>query len=252
MAKEAASIDQVIELLAEIVDWSRSSGSRRGYFATLYRKVTVNVEAKIAQGNVFDDNERLERLDVIFANRYLNAFHHYRNDQRPTQSWTYAFRESKRWWPIVLQHLLLGMNAHINLDLGIAAARTAPGKELPKLHDDFNRINSVLASLVDEVHGDLAAIWPALRIMNRYLIGEKAIINFSMEKARDQAWSVAERLAPPREAEQGEAIAQLDHEVAKFARVIRSPGVLIGTATKMVRLGERGTVPQIIDILAKS
>ena len=33
----------------------------------------------------------------------------------------------------MLQHLLIGMNAHISLDLGIAAARTAPGEALPVL-----------------------------------------------------------------------------------------------------------------------
>jgi hypothetical protein len=43
----------------------------------------------------------------------------------------------------------------------------------------------------------LADIWPLLGLLNRYLGSvEKVIINFSMEKARDAAWSFAETLSP--------------------------------------------------------
>ena len=83
----------------------------------------------------------MERLDVIFANRYLEAFEQYRSNQATTRSWRLTFETSKHWWPIGLQHLLLGMSAHINLDLGVAAARTSPGDTLAGLKDDFNKIN---------------------------------------------------------------------------------------------------------------
>ena len=43
-----------------------------GYFATLYRKVTIQVKKGIAD-NFFDDGPRMERLDVILANRYTQA-----------------------------------------------------------------------------------------------------------------------------------------------------------------------------------
>ena len=42
--------------------------------------------------------------------------------------------------------MLAGVNAHIDLDLGITAQNIAPAMKLPKLHDDFNTINAVLAS----------------------------------------------------------------------------------------------------------
>jgi hypothetical protein len=37
------------------------------------------------------------------------------NNIKPTRSRQLAFEASNRWWLIVLQHLLLAMNAHINL-----------------------------------------------------------------------------------------------------------------------------------------
>jgi len=37
------------------------------------------------------------------------------------------------------------------------------GHPIDKLHGDFNKINEVLASLVNEVENDLAEIWPTLK-----------------------------------------------------------------------------------------
>ncbi len=249
MRRPAKSIDDVIRQLTEIIDTSIQTKSRQGYFAALYRKVTIKVKEGVAK-NYFDDGERMESLDVIFANRYLAAYDAYQNHDQLSQSWQYAFLVNKQWWPIVLQHLLLGMNAHINLDLGIAAARTAPGEELKTLHDDFNKINTILAGLVGKVQQELAEIWPILRIMNRYLgTVETTIINFSMEKARDHAWSVAELLAPLPQTVQDEKITELDTKVASLARVIRFPGLTGSTVSKTVRLGEIGNIPGKIKIL---
>jgi Family of unknown function (DUF5995) len=246
----AKTIDQVIERLDDIVDRTKRQKSRLGYFGALYRKVTLKVKAGIREG-YFEDGGRMERLDVIFANRYLEAFEQNQKNIPPARSWQLAFEASKRWWPIVLQHLLLGMNAHINLDLGIAAARTSPGEAVHGLKNDFNKINEILAALVDGVEQELAQVWPVLGLLD-YAAGrtDEVLINFNMQKARDQAWKVAEKLAPLDPAKQMSAINDLDGKIAVFGRVIRHPGFVIGTVNKIIRLRERGTIPQIIDLLS--
>ncbi len=246
---QAENIDQVVTRLGEIIEWSASRRSRLGYFPALYRKVTLQVQEGISEG-VFDDGDRMERLDVIFANRYLKAFDQYLSGANPTGAWDFAFNVSSQWWPIVLQHLLLGMNAHINLDLGIAAARTVEADSLPGLQGDFNKINQVLASLVGGVQGELEEIWTPYRVLNRALGRvDSAIINFSMEKARDQAWSAALRLGPLNQADQEREIERLDARVVHLARLVRHPGVIGTTATRLIRLGERETIPNTIEIL---
>ena len=243
------SVDEVIQQLDNIVDWARSTKSRLGYFAALYRKVTHKVKEGIEDG-FFEDGERMERLDVTFANRYLEAIEQYQSHNVPTRSWQVAFEASKDWWPIALQHLLLGINAHINLDLGVAASRTSPGDALYDLKNDFNKINKILAELVDAVEQDLARVWPTLKLLDR--VGGKtdeAVINFSMERARDHAWKVAEGLAPLSEADQMPKIDYVDQDMAVLGRKIFKPGLIVGTVTKVIRLGERKTVIQIIDIL---
>ena len=246
----AETIDQVIQRLDDIISWSISNKSRLGYFAALYRKVTLSVKAGIGDG-FFEDAERMERLDVIFANRYLEAFEQNQQKTTPTRSWQIAFEASKHWWPIVLQHLLLGMNAHINLDLGIAAARTSPGQAIHDLRNDFNRINEILTALVDGVESKLSEVWPVLGLLD-YIGGknDEVAINFSIGKARDHAWTVAQELAPHPPTDQVPRIDALDKKIAMLGRLIRHPGLIISTANKIIRCGERATIPQIIGILS--
>jgi len=125
----AKTIDEVIEQLDEIIARSHSENGRLGYFATLYRNVTVEVKRGIAQGR-FENGPRMERLDVTFANRYLTALGCYLRGEQASKCWVTAFKAATEWPPIVLQHLLLGMNAHINLDLGAAAAIVCPGDQI--------------------------------------------------------------------------------------------------------------------------
>lgn len=236
--------------LDDIIDWSMTNGSTLGYFPALYRRVTAAVRDRIDAGNFFDDAERMERLDVTFANRYLDAWEQYQSGGAPTGSWAYAFRAANDFWPIVLQHLLLGMNAHINLDLGIAAAQTVVPRELPSLQDDFNRINEILAGLVGDVQSRLARIWRPLTLLNQMLGDvDDAIVNFSMTRARDEAWKVAQRLAPIPPLQRDTAVRQLDGDVVAIARIVRRPGVLLGSLTKLIRIGEIGTTRNKIELL---
>ena len=93
------------------------------------------------------------------------------------------------------------MNAHINLDLGIAAAQVSPGNQLPQLKPDFDQINAVLASMVSTVASEIAVVSPLLGDLET--IGLRCAtpaINFDIVAARDAAWLTAERLnaEPPR------------------------------------------------------
>jgi len=109
---DARTIDDVIARLGDIVTYCRRTGSRLGYFPALYRKVTIQVKEDIAAGR-FDDGARMETLDVRFANRYFEAFDQHRRGAMPTRSWAYGFAQAESPEPLILQHLMLGINAHI-------------------------------------------------------------------------------------------------------------------------------------------
>lgn len=241
---KADSIQGVIESLDRIVEWSQQNQLRTGYFAALYRKVTIRIQQGIIN-NEFDDPQRMEKFDVIFANRYLQAFESYFKQGRVTQVWKQAFDFGDKRLPTVLQHLMIGMNAHINFDLGIAAAQTMDGEDLAGLKSDFDKINTILASLVNEVQEDLARIWPAFKWID-YVAGDadEAFADKAMEIFRDRAWSFAQEYASSEY--KTETIHNMDSRIFLLGKLISSPLPLLRLVLFIIRITERGSVPNKI------
>jgi hypothetical protein len=245
----ANTLDEVVAQLTSIVEHSRLQQSRLGYFAALYRLVTLKVQAGIAAGQ-FHDGARMEQFDAVFANRYLAAYESYRLGQPVSECWRVAFEAAESWRPIILQQLLLGMNAHINFDLGIAAATVAPGAQLPALQHDFNEINQILAGLINFVQAEIGSVSPWCWLLD-HMGGrtDEAVVHFSMERARTHAWRVAQRLAALTTDQWPTEIARLDHRVTLLGKLIQQPGWALSSGLLVIRLRERNTPAQVIERL---
>ncbi|SNR17324.1 DUF5995 family protein [Tenacibaculum jejuense] len=248
---EIKTIDDVIQTLQNIVKESKLKTSTLGYFAALYLKVTLKVKQGIAE-DFFDDGLRMEKLDIIFAKRYINAYYDFQAQKEITDAWKKAFNLSEKFWPIVLQHLLIGMNAHINLDLGIAAYEVTKGSNILNLKNDFNKINSILSSLVTDVENDLSTIYPFLKkILKLTSKFDNFLVDFSMEIARDGAWDFAVRLANSNQNDIQELINTRDKNVTETALLITNPGIIANIIFSIVRLSEKGSTAQKINDLTK-
>jgi Family of unknown function (DUF5995) len=225
------TIDDVVEAIDSIIGWSIEAVSPLGYFAALYKRITIAVRTAIAQG-LFQQGERMQRLDVTFAARYLdavNAHFHPRDYRGPTQSWRVAFDALADPKPIVLQHILAGVSAHISLDLGIAAATVAPGPRLPGLHDDFNTINAVLAGQVNGILDALGGFSPTLADIHQVLKDHEIfVINEAIRTLRDGAWTFATVLALQLPLTWPATIWIRDRQVADRAGAIYHPPGLVG------------------------
>ncbi|RMG61043.1 MAG: hypothetical protein D6722_20215 [Bacteroidetes bacterium] len=219
----ATTIDEVISQLDEIIDWAQAQNSRLGYFPCLYRAVTVAVRDGIDEGR-FANGPQMETLDVRFANRYLEAFEDWQAGKNPTRVWQIAFEMSDWHGLSVMQHLMLGMNAHINLDLGIAAAETAPGELLPDLKADFLEINRLLGEMVDEVQDQLGAISPGLRVLDR-LGGrvDEGLARLGLRAARSHAWWLARRITSCDLPGQNRCMDRADRRALRIAYLILIP-----------------------------
>ncbi|WP_281323726.1 DUF5995 family protein [Flavobacterium sp. IMCC34518] len=247
--KQATTIDEVIQFLDEIIAISKLEQSAIGLFTALYREVTVQIKNGIANGT-FQNGERMEKLDVIFANRYLKAYYQYKANEKPSECWEFSFQQSEDFWPIVVQHLLLGINAHVNLDLGIASAQVCTPENIESLKSDFDQINTILSNLVESVEKCLIKIWPTLTIILK-LSGkiDNFFIDFSMKTARDGAWKFANEFVVLPENQREVCIQERDAKITKIARLISNPGFLVSSVFKFIRLFEKGTVAQkVIDL----
>jgi hypothetical protein len=244
------SLEEVIEDIADVVRDAKGSGSRVGFFAAMYSGVTVQVRAGVESG-LFEDGPRMERMATTFAARYLDALHQFRRGNRTSRCWDFAFRSAEMWRPLILQHLLLGINAHINLDLGIAAAQTSPGDELRDLRNDFVEINRVLSRQVEGIRETIGDLSPWIGLLDQVDPNAgRAIVNFSIQRAREQAWTVAELLAGlPEEGWPGH-IDVLDRNALSLARLVRDPpGFILKSGLRLIRVREMNDVRQTIERL---
>ena len=242
------SIDQIIEELRQIVEKESKSGSSLALFAALYLQVTIRVKQGI-RNHEFEDGIRMEQLDVIFADRYIQAYRAFRDHKPITAAWRVAF-ESERKPLLILQHLLLGMNAHINLDLGIAAAQTMKGKDLYLLKNDFNAINRILSAMSDDVQQKIGKASPLLGMLDR-LAGrsDTLLVNFSITQARDGAWKSAGEFH--KSDSFNSLLVQRDKTVSNLALSLVYPNSrTVRMVLNAIRLAETRYVAKVVRLIA--
>ena len=242
----AGSIDDAIARMDRIIARCAETRDARGWFAVVYRAVTARVRDGIAVG-AFDDGERMEAFDVRFANHWLDAYEAWDRATPVSASWACSFEAAAR--PgVILQHLLLGMNAHINLDLGLAAAQTCPGPEVVELRDDFERINDVLAELVDAMQAAISEVSPMTRVLD--VVGlrlDEAMVSFSLAQARARSWRFAEELAGA-----GLAPALVDARdvaVAGYGARLARPGFAMRCVLPIARWREEPDLARVAGLL---
>lgn len=83
--------------LKEIIEIERKAlNPKNALFACLYLYVTAVVKATIdhqirdTKTLNFQDNDRMAELDVIFANRYLDAYYAFKEGEPVSESWKMA------------------------------------------------------------------------------------------------------------------------------------------------------------------
>jgi len=249
---ELTTIDDVLAELDAIIELTVEEDSPLGIFAYVYRRTTAKIAEGLDQGR-FEDAGRMEQFDVAFARLYINSFHRYRREESVAGAWEVAFRVAgnEEQDTIIMQHLLLGMNAHINLDLGVAAAEIASGSEIQSLEHDFMLVNTLLAELVDEIQQRIARVSPLMFLLD--WIGKRSdegAVNFSIEKARGYAWKFARKLAFAESGERIGMIRKTDQEIIDLGNLVaQPPGFLLPKVLSIIHFFEVKNVGKIIQRL---
>ncbi len=243
-------IDRVLERLQVIVDESIRERSRDGYFAAMYQRVTRRVKEGIERGD-FDDGARMSQFDALFAEHYFRAREQFQNSIESRESWRVAFAAASSGRPLIVQHLLLGMNAHIYLDLGIAAAQTSPGAAYPTLEGDFRRINQILFDELDPTEDRVGKLSPGVRVLDLVLGGwDEWFGRTALAVVRESAWEFGARLAQLDQTQWPSLIAARDRHVAQVAHLLLEPGFPTSWAIRIVRLLENDDVEKGIRTLS--
>ncbi len=246
---DTSPIDDVISRLDTVVEWCLGQESRLGYFAAMYRRMTLGVKADIIAGN-FEDGARMVRFDCLFAEHYFRAFEAHRAGEILPAPWRLSFEARHAEGPLVLQHLLLGMNAHINYDLGLTVAALVDVKGLAALLSDYNRINTIIGAQLDQVQDRLNRISPALSVLDRIAgRSDENLFAFSVEQARAGAWRFAEQLLVQDEAQRPHLIEQRAGAIFRLGRRIAQPGFPLSWGVRAAAYLEPKDVRHIIEVL---
>jgi len=165
VAAPFASVADVDERLARTESYLRERGDRRAVFLTVYSRMTATVRTAIDDG-AFVDREWAASYLVAFAERYrraLVAFERRAFETLP-RPWLMAFAAAARGETLVVQDALLGVNAHITYDLTYALGDVGIDPDRDAKREDHDRINAVLARLVQTAQDALVETYAAAEI----------------------------------------------------------------------------------------
>lgn len=188
-----------------------------GYFPAMYARVTQRVIDDIGAGR-FDDGARMARFVETFAGRYLDAC---ADPAGAAKCWRGSFDVAADGGLLVVQHLLLGINAHVNFDLPQTVVEAAGPGPLAPIRADFLAVNDILASVYDELLGDLDRVTRWVNVAAN--IGGGQLFNFSLRTARDTAWATATRLHAASPGGRAAEVGALDELVAVLAYLLTRP-----------------------------
>lgn len=221
----------IADVAEELRALARTRTDASGYFCAMYTRVTSHIATAIARGQ-FEDDDRMERFASIFAGYYTRC-----HGPAPTRPgcWKATFDVAHRDDLIIVQHLLIGINAHVNFDLPQATVdvATRSGTDLQSVRADFDAVNDVLGAMTSDLLRDLDRV---SRWANEAgTLGGGRLFNFSLEKARDQAWGAAERLFALPQADRPREVAELDRLVSVLAFLISEPSLPGRLLVKLAR-----------------
>jgi hypothetical protein len=161
-------------------------------FNGMYLEVTKAVRDALPS---FESREFVERLDVLFAEFYFQAFDASVASAWISKAWAPLFARRAEHGILALQFAIAGMNAHINNDLAHALVLTWHEQGLDPTRDspewrDYEKVNGILEAVEADIKGPLA---DDLIASVDTLLGtaDDFLALWSIRRARADAWKRA-------------------------------------------------------------
>jgi hypothetical protein len=189
----------VAKMEQHIARWEAEQDAR-SVFLSCYRLMTLNMYQALEEGQ-FDDPAWVGALLEHFAGYFFIALEAYEaGDPATPEAWQIAFEAAKRPGLSPIQHLLLGVNAHINYDLVLAEVDLLDPEwagltldQRARRQADHERVNQVIGETIDAVQDTiLEPLQPRLEILDRLMGGlDEWLISRLIRHWRAEVWEAA-------------------------------------------------------------
>jgi hypothetical protein len=180
--------------LACVEEHFLAAGDRRAIFASVYTLTTRRVAESI-DANQYTNTAWMRTYQVEFANRYRRALNDYAAGRRAAvpRPWLVAFDAAASGQTVILQDIILGMNAHINFDLAFAIERVGINPSQASKYLDHTAVNTVLAAVSSEIVAALGALYGSNYALLDAALGpiDDIVLAAGMATARQNAWNNA-------------------------------------------------------------
>jgi hypothetical protein len=192
----------VLIRMATLVDQWEAAHDRRAIFLGCYRLMTRNMLDAIEAGR-FHDGEWVSRLLERFADYYFAALDRFeQDDPRTPPMWELAFNATRDENVMTLQHLLLGVNAHINHDLVFSLYDLlqiewveATPEQRAQRHADHELVNRIIGETVDAVQDQVVEQYsPWVEFFDKMLgPADEWLTSHLISHWREEVWETAVR-----------------------------------------------------------
>jgi len=195
-------------------------------FNGMYLQVTEAVRDELP---AFESPAFVERLDVLFAEFYFQAYEAAAAQAWVSKAWAPLFDRRDERGILALQFAIAGMNAHINNDLAHALVLTwseldlEPERDSPEFRD-YLKVNAILEAVEADIKGPLA---DDLIATVDTLLGttDDFLALWSIRRAREEAWKRARIM---RGMPDSELDSLFDGFVGFAGNLLLRPSVLLG------------------------
>jgi hypothetical protein len=225
-----ADQNPVIDRMQALVEHWEQVRDRRADFLTCYCLMTSNMLAAIEAGE-FHDPAWVDALLQHFAEYYFVALEDYERGSSGTPAiWRFTFNTARKGQALVLQNLLLGINAHINYDLVLALVDVLDpewGSLTPERrqsrYEDHRHVNDIIGRTVDSVQDQV--VEPDLPVMRMIdaMLGpvDEWMASRLISGWRESVWAAATEMLDCTLREEREALrTQIEAEALRRAQVI--------------------------------
>lgn len=191
--------DAITTRMAQLVANWQQAKDQRAIFLQCYQMMTENMIAGVANGR-FHDGPWVTHLLHHFADYYFAALETYDAGDCCTAVWTLAHDAATKGRASVLQHLFLGVNAHINYDLALTVydllhdqwANLPPTTQQSR-YEDYCLVNDIIAETIDAVQDEVVERHSPLLALVDWLGGrmDEFIVTQLINHWREEVWRTA-------------------------------------------------------------